>query len=82
MKVKDLIKYLEVQYAPGQEIACMLWTTEDLDMLSNADDLSDLEKSEVIRRADDMGSGEDGITWSTIEQAIHEVKMLRTQVEI
>lgn len=84
MKVKDLIKYLEVQYAPDQEIAYTIWSTEDVDTLcyEKGIDLSDEEKEEVIRLVHRISGGDTGITWDTIEYSIDEVKMLRTQVEI
>lgn len=84
MKVRDLIAHLEANFTPDQEIAYTIWSTEDVDTLcdENGLDLSKEEKEEAIRLIHRISGGETGITWDTIEYAIDEVKMLRTQVEI
>lgn len=65
MKVKDLIKLLQTQYKPNQEIAHALWSRDDI----KCNELTDAQKDEIIASVDHYASAEYGITWDTIRDA-------------
>lgn len=75
-KVRELVEWLNQQYAPEQPIAYALWNLDDVFEVAEQQDktLTSTEAEDVLQLVHDRQEGDTGITWSFIEACLCEIK--------
>lgn len=73
--VVEIIKDLERNYKPEDQIACGIWTTDDVKTQAMNDDveLTAEQVDEVIDSVHKNIDAESGINWDVISQAIRDI---------